>query len=160
MIHFLPRPTPLPSEGKVSDTWLILAVFIGGTLVLSFAFMGWCVWTLRRHESMLEAYDRDAIISAITVNKQILLELRRDVSECRDSTKKLLHDLENLYSYVEQSHRYSNSRADRMVMEVMGKLNGLYERIDVLEGEVITQQVTRHKLNEMLAARLRDKEND
>ena len=109
---------------------------------------------------MLQAYDSDAIIKAFAVNEQILLELRKDLSGLRDGTTKLLHDQENLRSFVEQSHRYSNNRADRVVMEAMGKLNGLYERIDVLEDEVVTQQVTRHKLNEMLAARLKDKTND
>lgn len=141
------------------DLSLILLGFIGGTLVLVIVLLGWCVRALRRHQSMLQDYG-DAIIEAFAVNEQILLELRKDLSEIRDGSSKLSHDLENLRSIVEQSQRYSNNWADRVVTEAMGKLNGLYERIDALEGEVITQQVTRHKLNEMLAARLKDKTND
>ena len=142
------------------DPSFILVGLIGGTLVLIIVLLGWCVRALRRHQSMMEAYNSDDIIKTFSVNEQILLELRKDLSGLRDGTTKLLHDQENLRSFVEQSHRYSNNRADRVVMEAMGKLNGLYERIDVLEDEVVTQQVTRHKLNEMLAARLKDKTND
>lgn len=142
------------------DLSLILLGLIGGTLVLIIVLLGWCLRVLRRHQSMLQAYDSDAIIEAFAVYEQILLELRKDLSEIRDGSSNLSHDLENLRSIVEQSQRYSNNRADRVVTEAMGKLNGLYERIDALEGEVITQQMTRHKLNEMLAARLKDKTND
>jgi hypothetical protein len=148
------------SENKVPDPSLTLAGFIGGTLVLILVLLGWCVRELRRHQSVLQAYDTDTIIETFAVNEQILLELRKDLSGLRDGTTKISHDQENLRSFVEQSHRYSNNRADSVVKEAMGKLNGLYERIDVLEGEVITQQVTRHKLNEMLAARLKDKTSD
>ena len=142
------------------DPSLTLAGFIGGMLVLIIVLLGWCVRALRRHQSMLQAYDTDTIIETFEVNKEILLELRNDLSGLRERTTKLTNDQENLRSFVEQSHRYSNNRADSVVTEAMGKLNGLYERIDVLEGEVITQQVTRHKLNEMLAARLKDKTSD
>ena len=130
-----------------------------GLLVLVIVLVGWCIRVLRRHSGMLNTIGRE-VLSGSPVNEQTLLDLMKDASELRGGITTLAHDLENLRTLVEQTHRYANNRADRVVTEAMGKLNGLYERIDALEGEVITQQMTRHRLNEMLAAGLKDKTND
>lgn len=144
----------------MQDPFVLISGIMCGMLVLILVLLVWCIWALRRHHNMLQAYDSAALLGAFAVNEQALLNLRKDTIDLRDGITTLAQDLENLRSFAEQTHRYSNNRADRVVSDAMGKLNGLYERIDALEGEVITQQITRHKLNEMLASGLKDRTHD
>ena len=79
-----------------------------------------------------------------------ILNLHKDVRE-------IICDLSSTCKSIETRINYdSNLKSDRD-QKFQEKLDGLFSRLDQLENEVVTQQITRHRLNEFIRSRIEEK---
>ena len=79
-----------------------------------------------------------------------ILNLHKDVRD-------IICDLSSTCKYIETRINYdSNLKSDRD-QKFQEKLDGLFSRLDQLENEVVTQQITRHRLNEFIRSRIEEK---